>query len=140
MYVGTIHSYCFRLLPTYVPKYGDYEVLDENRHAGLLSREFRRLGLSKLGPKHWQPIRDFVQAVDIISNELIDPDDVEGDLGVCYRAYLEMIERYHFLTFGRLVALAVEELGDIDVFTRVRASLHYLFVDEYQDVNRRRSG
>src|SRR5262249_52414603 len=78
MYIGTIHSYCFRLLQTYVPKYGNYEVLDEHRHAGLLSREFRRLGLSRLGPKHWQPIRDFVQAADVISNELIDPDSLEG--------------------------------------------------------------
>ncbi len=81
MYVGTIHSYCFRLLQTCVPRYGNHEVLDEKRHAGLLSREFRRLGLSKLGPKHWQPIRDFMQAADIISNELIDADTVPGDLG-----------------------------------------------------------
>lgn len=135
MYVGTIHSYCFRLLQTHVPKYGNFEVLDENRHAGLLSREFRRLGLGKLGNSHWKTIQAFSEAADVISNELIDPDDVSGDLGDCYRAYLETLERYHFLTFGRLVALAVEELGDIDVFTRVHAPLHYLFVDEYQDVN-----
>ncbi len=31
MYVGTIHSYCFRLLQTQVPKYGNYDVLDENQ-------------------------------------------------------------------------------------------------------------
>lgn len=135
MYVGTIHSYCFRLLQTHVPKYGNFEVLDENRHAGLLSREFRRLGLGKLGTAHWKTIQAFTEAADVVSNELIDPDDVPGDLGDCYRAYLETLDRYHFLTFGRLVALAVEELGDIDVFTRVHAPLRYLFVDEYQDVN-----
>lgn len=135
MYVGTIHSYCFRLLQTHVPKYGNFEVLDENRHAGLLSREFRRLGLGKLGNGHWKTIQAFSEAADVIANELIDPDDVPGDVGECYRAYLETLERYHFLTFGRLVALAVEELGDLDVFTRVHGPLGYLFVDEYQDVN-----
>lgn len=135
MYVGTIHSYCFRLLQTHVPKYGNFEVLDENRHAGFLSREFRRLALGKLGNGHWKTIQAFIEAVDVVSNELIDPDALEGDLGDCYRAYLEALDRYHFLTFGRLVALAVEELGDLDVFTRVHGPLRHLFVDEYQDVN-----
>ena len=32
MYVGTIHGYCFRLLQDHVPKYGSYDMLDENRH------------------------------------------------------------------------------------------------------------
>jgi DNA helicase-2/ATP-dependent DNA helicase PcrA len=135
MYVGTIHSYCYRLLQTQVPKYGNYDVLDENRHAGLLSREAKRLGLTKLAPRHWEAIREFMTAADIVANELIDPDDLEGDIAKCYRGYLEMLERYHFLTLGRLIALAVEELGRIDVFTRVHSQLRYLFVDEYQDVN-----
>src|SRR4249919_1511628 len=38
MFVGTIHAYCFRLLQDHVPQYGNYDVLDENRHAGSLSR------------------------------------------------------------------------------------------------------
>ena len=47
MYVGTIHGYCFRMLQRYVPKYGKYDVLDDHRHAGILSSEFFELGLSK---------------------------------------------------------------------------------------------
>jgi DNA helicase-2/ATP-dependent DNA helicase PcrA len=135
MYVGTIHSYCFRLLQTYVPKYGNYDVLDENRHAGFLSREFRTLGLKDLAPKHWEAIEEFQTAADVISNELVDVDDVPGKLGDCYRAYLAALDRYHFLTFGRLIALAVEELGDIGVFSRIHSALTHLFVDEYQDIN-----
>ena len=30
LFVGTIHSYCFRLLQQHVPKYETYDVLDEN--------------------------------------------------------------------------------------------------------------
>ena len=40
MFVGTIHAYCFQILQHHVPKFGNYDVLDENRHAGFLSREF----------------------------------------------------------------------------------------------------
>ena len=55
MFVGTIHAYCFRILQDHAPKYGNYDVLDEHRHAGFLSREYWRLGLSKLKAKHWAP-------------------------------------------------------------------------------------
>lgn len=136
MFVGTIHSYCFRLLQDYVPKYGNYDVLDEHRHAGLLSREYRRLGLSRLGPKHWQPIRDFLRTADVIANELIDPATLDGTpLGDCYTAYREMLERYHFLTFGMIISSAVEALHDPAIFDRVHGPLRHLVVDEYQDIN-----
>ncbi len=136
MFVGTIHGYCFRLLKFHVPKYGNYDVLDENRHAGLLSREYRGLGLNKLGRSHWQPIRDFAKAVDIIGNELIDVKRFEGSpFGECYVSYLEMLERYHFLTFSLIISKAVEMLGDQEIFTRVHSPLKHLIVDEYQDIN-----
>src|SRR5262245_37925699 len=73
MFVGTIHAYCFRLLQDYVPRFGNFDVLDENRHAGFLSREFRRIGLNKLATRHWAPIRDFARTVDVIANESIPP-------------------------------------------------------------------
>src|SRR5207249_9969429 len=78
MFVGTIHAYCFRLLQDHVPQYGNYDVLDENRHAGFLSREYYRIGLSKLKAKHWAPIRDFTRTVDVIGNELIPADALAG--------------------------------------------------------------
>src|SRR5436190_11237330 len=45
MFVGTIHAYCLRLLQDHVPEFGNFDVLDENRLAGLLSREHKRLEL-----------------------------------------------------------------------------------------------
>jgi DNA helicase-2/ATP-dependent DNA helicase PcrA len=136
MYVGTIHGYCFRLLQDFVPKYGNYEVLDENRHIGLLSREFQHLGLKNLGAKHWEPIRDFTKTVDVISNELIDPTALAGTpLGDCYNAYLEMLDRYHFLSFGLIIVKVIESLQNPVIYERVHSRLRHLIVDEYQDVN-----
>ena len=51
MFIGTIHAYCLGLLQEHVPEFGHLDVLDENRLAGLLSREHKRLELSKLGLK-----------------------------------------------------------------------------------------
>lgn len=136
MFVGTIHGYCFRLLQDYVPRYGNYDVLDPHRHAGFLSREFRGLGLNKLSVRKWAPIRDFAKTVDVISNELIQPAALTGTpLGECYEAYLAALDRYHFLTFGLQIVHAVEALEDERIFARVHAPLRYLIVDEYQDIN-----
>jgi DNA helicase-2/ATP-dependent DNA helicase PcrA len=136
MFVGTIHGYCFHLLQDYVPRYGSYDVLDPHRHAGFLAREFRSLGLSKLGAKKWAPIRDFAHTVDVIANELIKPADLAGTpLGECYEAYLAALDRYHFMTFGLQIVRAVEALENPTIFERVHGPLRHLVVDEYQDVN-----
>ena len=136
MFVGTIHAYCFRILQNHVPKYGNYDVLDENRHAGFLSREFRRIGLSKLQAKHWAPIRDFAQTVDVIANEFIPANALAGTpLGECYAAYRESLVRHHFLTFSLIITAALEALQDREARNSVRGPLKHLLVDEYQDIN-----
>ncbi len=132
MFVGTIHGYCFRLLQQYVPKYGNYDVLDEHRHAGLLSREFNQLQLYKLKPN---PTRRWIQTVDAIGNELIDATQLEGRVGETYQRYRAMLDRYHCLTFGLVIQCAVESLADPEIFSRVHDPLRHLVVDEYQDIN-----
>ena len=133
MFVGTIHSYCFRILQEYVPKYGNYDVLDEHRHVGLLSREYFNLGLSKLG--RFRSTERWMQTVDVIGNELVDPGDLEGEVAEIYKDYREMLDRYHCLTFGLIIQCAVESLQEKLIFERVHGPLRHLVVDEYQDIN-----
>lgn len=136
MFVGTIHGHCFRLLQDYVPRFGNYDVLDEHRHAGFLSKEFHRIGLGKLKRQHWAPIRDFIRTVDVLGNELIRPEALEGTpLGECYRAYRDALDRSRFLTFSLLVTSALEALDRPEVFARVHGPLRHVLVDEYQDIN-----
>jgi len=78
MFVGTIHAYCLRLLQDHVPEFGNFDILDTNRLAGLLSREHRRLELSKIGTKHWRPIFDFFRNADAVENEQIDPQSLSN--------------------------------------------------------------
>src|SRR6267143_5788138 len=47
-FVGTIHSYCFRLLQQHVATYETYDVLDENRLAAFLTRISNHIGLKDL--------------------------------------------------------------------------------------------
>ena len=136
MFIGTIHSYCLRLLQDHVPGYGNHDILDENRLAGLLSREHKRLELGKLGSKHWRPIVDFLRNADVVENELIPLAKLkETPFGDCYMAYRQTLKRYHFLTYGQLITAAIAALEQPKVHARVHGRLRHLIVDEYQDIN-----
>jgi DNA helicase-2/ATP-dependent DNA helicase PcrA len=137
MFIGTIHSYCFRLLQTHVLKYGNYDVLDEHLHVGLLSREYDSLGLNEIRHRfRGKAIDDFIRAVDIIGNELIDPAALKNSaLAKCYAAYVDMLDRYRLLTFSLMISKAVEALDDPEVYVPVHDPLRHLIVDEYQDIN-----
>src|SRR5262249_2132078 len=120
MFVGTIHAWCLRMLQDHVPDLGNFDVLDANRLAGLLRREHKRLGLNKLGDRHWRPIHDFLRNADVVENELIDPQPLKGTpFGDCYLQFKQSLWRYHFLTFGLLVSAAVKALQRPEVYERV---------------------
>src|SRR5438105_1077393 len=57
------------------------------------------------------------------------------DFGRCYAGYVEMLYRYHFLSFGQLISEGVKALRHPDIFKRVHDPLQHLLVDEYQDIN-----
>ena len=137
MFVGTIHAYCFRILQDHVPKYGNYDVLDEHRHSALISQRRYELNLTILHNRHWRSIETFRRAADVIGNDLIPLEDLKGtDIGECYAAYRDMLDRYRLLTFGMIIAKAVEVLEEEPtIYERVAGSLRHLIVDEYQDIN-----
>lgn len=77
-----------------------------------------------------------MKTADVSPNEVIDAAALAGTpLGDCHRAYEEMLDRYHVLTFGQLVARAVRALEDPAIHAKVHGTLRHLVVDEYQDIN-----
>jgi DNA helicase-2/ATP-dependent DNA helicase PcrA len=137
LFVGTIHAYCFRLLQTYVPKYETYTPLDANQLVNFLYREGTQLQLKQFGGgKLFQGIANFQRSVDVVENELIEPESLPADQ---FRAtlieYYARLDGYRFMSFGTQIVRAVEALADPEVHERVTADLRHLIVDEYQDVN-----
>ena len=137
LFVGTIHAYCFRLLTTAVPRYETFDVLDPNQLTAFLVRESKQLDLQRLDDKGrtFSSAEIFLRGLDVVENELIDGNDVEGDFGDTLRRYYQTLDRYRLLTFGLQVVRAVHELDRDVLRDRVHASLRHLIVDEYQDVN-----
>ena len=136
MYVGTIHGWCFRVLQDNVPRFGNYEVIDEHRHAALLSREAKTLDLKALAGKHWDGVRAWERIIDIASNELMGETELEASGYLDrYKSYCDLMSRFHFLTFSRIIAETVDALEDPVLGPRIRGHIRHLIVDEYQDIN-----
>lgn len=137
LFVGTIHSYCFRLLQQYVPRYEAYDVLDENQLTAFLVREANRLELRQLDPNNrlFASIAAFLRSVDVTENELLDADTMPEPFRTVLTSYLATLERYHLLTYGQQIVRTVEELGRAELRAAVYENLRYLIVDEYQDIN-----
>jgi len=137
LFVGTIHGFCFRLLQQRVPQYETYDVLDDNQLTAFVSREASRLGLRQLDPNNrlFASIAAFLQGVDVVENELLDPASMPDPFGSVLRSYYSTLNRYRLLTYGQQVVRAVRELERPELAAEIHARLRHLIVDEYQDVN-----
>lgn len=137
LFVGTIHSYCFQLLQTHVPRYETYDVLDDKQLTAFLTREARNLDIRQFDRNNrlFGSIARFLQGVDVIENELLEPESMPEPFRTVLLAYLDTLDRYRLLTFGQQTVRAVQALADPTVLEAVRGPLRHLIVDEYQDVN-----
>jgi len=134
MYVGTIHGYCLRVLEDYFG-YGDHDVLDENQEMAFVLREGWGLGLKNVGGRYAENCKNFIKSVNVVYNELIDRKQLEKKAPDFHRRlerYESLLNTHKLLTFGRMVALAVQELkSNPEKLDFVK----HLIVDEYQDIN-----
>jgi DNA helicase II / ATP-dependent DNA helicase PcrA len=136
MFVGTIHGWCFRMLQDHVPHYGNFDVLDEHRHAAFLAREYSGIGLDKLtNTKMWEGIGLWKDTADAIGNELLRSEKLKGIIKNISTTYDEKLEHFRLLTFSRIISQAVQELKNPTTAKRVIEPLRHLVVDEYQDIN-----
>lgn len=153
MYVGTIHSFCLRLLKELAPQYRNWEVMDEVRQAALIATNFTRfddsgrgLGLDRLRAltrtgTYWETVRRFTTTLNIMHQKDICSSRLE-------ETHLkDAVDRYktlaygppnYFFDFNRIVDVLIEYLSNDPIaLGNVRDKFSYLVVDEYQDVDDR---
>ena len=140
MFVGTIHSFCFKLLQDLEPSYRNFEVLDEGRQVAFLAKNYRRLGLQYLDPRtaFFETILTFQKSVDYARHELIDVSQLNANptFQESMATYDAFLDRMQFLDFSSMTYRAVRLLEeDATKLQRAREIYRYVFVDEYQDIN-----
>ena len=149
MYIGTIHSFCFELLKDLKPFYRSFDVLDEHTRVLFLSEygNYHSLRLHDLCDQsgvNYRLVRDFIQNVDVLRDEMIDvnefpedcSDEVYNTFRESYRRYCRLMEDERLLDFSSMISLVVDLMeNDEDFLQKVRDKYQYVTVDEYQDIN-----
>ncbi len=134
-FIGTIHSYCFHLLQTYVARYENFDVLDEHELTAFLMRVHRTIQLKAIDGQLFSSLKAFTRNLQVVENEAIETSQLQEPFGDILERFHEELESHKFLTFGQVITKAVEALDDPRVFTAVHDPLRHLVVDEYQDIN-----
>ena len=145
MFMGTIHSFCLRLLQDHAG-YGDYDVLDEHRERAFAIDHGKELGLQEatkeiIGRKinYFTAVSIFLRSVSVVNDELLD----RGVLRRFSPRFVELLEQYESLmadhrvfNFGQLISFSVRVLEQNKYVQEIVAgSIKHLLVDEYQDLN-----
>jgi DNA helicase-2/ATP-dependent DNA helicase PcrA len=142
MYIGTIHSFCFKYLKEIKPEFRNYDIIDENKQLLFLSRHMYDIGLRQLSQRQeppFNPLIRFIRTIDIIKQNQISGTQIlrdAPDFYDCYLKYYELMDEHKFLDFATIIEKLVNILeNEPPELTRIREKIKYVVVDEYQDIN-----
>jgi len=140
MFIGTLDSFCQKLLGNINATYRQYDILDQNGLFLFVLSRFYQLGLRhQKGVWSFNTIKDLTAAWQTMNNENISLDEISQYNSDLHAKLMNMSEKLlhdGYMDFSYAIKLAVNELKKI----RKREGSYvekykYLFVDEYQDIN-----
>ncbi len=138
MFIGTLDSFCQKLLGNINASYRQYDILDQNGLILFLMSRSYRLGIRN-GTGLFRRLHELTEAWQTLNNENLDYDSVKiynYDLYSQLNKISEVLVHDGYMDFSYAIRLAVEELKR---FTSKEGTsiekYKYLFVDEYQDIN-----
>ena len=143
MYIGTIHGFCLNLLqepPLY--RFLKYQVLSDVHQRLFIDRNSRQSGLTDtplLAGGHlrrWMDSKLYQQLLSIRSEADLDEDQISTEVNAALERYRQLADGSRYLDYTTILTEALEALRTHEELrSRLTDRLHYLIVDEYQDVN-----
>ena len=143
MYVGTIHAYCLNLLqqpPAY--HFLKYSVLTEVQQRLLIDRNSKKSGLTEVPLSdgrtlaRWVDSRLYQTLLSVLEEGGVKARAVPTAVLEAAKKYRELLDEKKYLDYSGMLSRAVEELkSSSKLQEKIRRSVKYLVVDEYQDVN-----
>jgi DNA helicase-2/ATP-dependent DNA helicase PcrA len=128
------------------PAYRGFDVLEEAARVAYVSKPYtywHKLKLNVLednaGIKRYTTITRFVDSIDIALNEGVDLQklgQLDPDLATSIAAYCELLQTDRYLDFSTMIhELVILLERNKQVLKQLHDRVHYVVVDEYQDVN-----
>ena len=143
MFVGTIHSFCLELLMTEVPKYLQYDVLNEVQQFLFIDRHSRRSALTTstdLAGNQLRRYKDtpfYLSALSILREDETNPKQlVNCSVANALQSYTDLLDETRYFDYSAILYHAVQILkNDRAIRERLSKRIKHVIVDEYQDVN-----
>jgi len=150
MYIGTIHSYCQRVLGAMDAVYRQYDVLDDNRLKLYLISRFSTLGLRPFRRRargatptregsYFDTIKQVSDAWKTANDELLDFAAVaaeDPDIGNLLVRIRDRLRADQYIDFSLMIRNVVEAIrNNAPGVENGIGRLRHLMADEYQDVN-----
>lgn len=140
MFIGTLDSFCQKLLGNIDAAYRQYDILDQNGLFLFVLSRFYQLGLRhQKGIWSFNSIKDLTAAWQTINNENISLDDVARYNSDLHGKLVNMSDKLlhdGYMDFSYAIRLAVNELKKIQCKEGSYIEKYkFLLVDEYQDIN-----
>ena len=138
MFIGTIDSFCQKLLGNIDASYRQYDILDQNGLFLFVMSRLYRIGI-KNGAGVFKRITDLTSAWQTANNENIDIENIRNydyELYTQLSKLKESLLSDGYMDFSYAIRMATDELKKItDKKGTDIEKYQYLFVDEYQDIN-----
>jgi DNA helicase-2/ATP-dependent DNA helicase PcrA len=137
MYVGTIHSFCLKLLQDYIVDYQKFIVLDEIKTKLFIDRNFSNIGMKKLNMKRYKDTDIFMSLINILKEGELENKKLDDELRqALIDEYNNCFESHNYFDFSMIMEKVISCLEkDKGLQTKISSRIKYLLVDEYQDVN-----
>jgi DNA helicase II / ATP-dependent DNA helicase PcrA len=143
MYVGTIHGYCLNLLqqpPVY--HFLKYSVLTDVQQRLLIDRNSKKSGLTEVPLldgrtlTRWVDSRLYQTLLSVLEEGGVKARVIPAAVREAAKKYRELLDGKKYLDYSGMLSRAVEEVkSNPKLREKIKASVRYLVVDEYQDVN-----
>lgn len=138
MYIGTIHSWCLKVLQEHIYEYQKFSVLDEIKLKLFIDRNFNQIGMKDLNMEIYKDTGYFIQLMSIVreSNLTTPTESIPDDIKNALTKYEQTLFEHAYFDFTMIMTKAFQHLKEDSAFSnKIGSSLKYLIVDEYQDVN-----
>jgi len=137
MYVGTIHSWCLRVLQDLIYKYQKFSILDSVKLKLFVDRYFNSIGMKDMNMARFKDTDRFISAMSIIrESKITEGFKVPVEVTAALEKYDNSLLDHCYFDFTMIMTRALEHLKDDNDFrNKLLENIGYLIVDEYQDVN-----
>lgn len=138
MFIGTLDSFCQKLIGNIDAKYRQFDILDQNGLILFVMSRYYELGIQN-NNGYFRSINELTKAWQTLNNENINLEELAKHKPELYRQLSSLAEKLQndgYMDFSYAIKLAVDELKKISLKTGSYIDKYkYLFVDEYQDIN-----